>query len=219
MNEPRKPLGEPVDTSSQHLDDWTLGQLAEGMLSGTELSSATEHVEACGQCADELAGYRALYAALSDMPRHAPSPAFNDAVMARVRLAQPSPVWAWIQGWLPTTRRGWTILGAALVAPALPLIGMMAWVLTHPGVSMGSLWQTATTATGSFVAAAFDQVIDWGLSSGVFGWVQLTVESALSLPLPTVAGVFALLGIAIPLSAWSLYRLIREPMGNATYAN
>lgn len=208
-----------MDDRMQHLDDWTLDQLAEGMLPEMERTSATEHVESCERCSAELAGYRALYAALSDMPRMAPSPAFNDMVMAQVRMPQASPVWSWLIGLLPSTRRGWTIVGAALAAPTLTLIGMLAWVMTHPGVSMTSLWSGITSGAGTMTSAAFEQSIEWGLSSGLFGWGQVAFEAVQAVPLETAAVVLGVLALAIPLSAWSLFRLVRAPMGNATYAN
>lgn len=208
-----------MDHSKQHLDDWTLDELAEGMLSEMERSSAMAHVEECERCAAELAGYRALYAALSDMPRLEPSPSFNDAVMARVQVPQASPAWSWLIAWLPTTRRGWSIVGAVLAAPTLTLIGMIAWVMTHPGVSMGSLWNGAMTGARSIAAAGFDGAMAWGLRSGMFGTVQGAVDALQAVPLETAAGVLGVLAVAIPLSAWSLFKLVRAPMGNATYAN
>jgi hypothetical protein len=203
----------------RHLDDWTLEQLAEGMLPEGELGAATEHVEGCRRCAAELEGYRALHAALAGLPRLAPSPGFGDAVMARVKMPEPSPVWAMIQRWLPSTRRGWTILGAALVAPALPLLAGLAWLLTHPGVSAATLWQTVTTEASAMSATALEQAFAWGLDSGLFGSVGLVLDALGSVPLETLAGLFAVMAIAIPLSGWSLFRLVRAPMRNATYAN
>lgn len=208
-----------MDHRTQHLDDWTLDELAEGTLSEMERSGAMAHVEECGRCAAELAGYRALYAALSGMPRLEPSATFNDAVMAQVRVPQGSPIWSWLIAWLPTTRRGWSIVGAVLAAPTLTLLGMIGWVLTHPGVSMSSLWNGALTGGQSMAAAGFDRALSWGLSSGLFGWVQGAVDALQAVPLETAAGVLGVLAVAIPLSAWSLYRLVRAPMGHATYAN
>lgn len=203
----------------QHLDDWTLEQLAEGMLSDHELNRATAHVEACGRCAAELDGYRALYAALEGLPRLAPSPAFSDAVMARVKMPEPSPVWGMIQRWLPSTRRGWTLLVAALVAPMLPIFAGIAWLLTHPGVTAGALWQTTTGAAQSAATAAFGKIVEWGLDSGILGSAQVVLDAIRAIPIETVAGAFGVLAVAIPLSAWSLFRLARTPTGNATYAN
>lgn len=203
----------------QHLDDWTLEQLAEGMLSDAERPAAAEHVRICERCAGELAGYRALQAALTGLPRFAPSAGFNDAVMARVRVPQPNPVWAAIQGHAPRTRRGWAMLSGAVAAPALPLVWLAVWVYTQPGISLASLWRDGTERAGSLASALLERIFDWGLRSGTFGWARGLVDAALDVPLETAAGAFGLLAVAIPLSAWSLYKLVRTPMGNATYAN
>lgn len=204
---------------TDHLDDWTLDQLAEGMLSEDELARATAHLGECERCAAELDGYRALNAALSVLPRMAPSPRFGDAVMARVVMPAPSPVWAMIQRWLPSSRRGWAMLAAAVVAPALPVFAAVWWLITHPGVSLMSLWQTGTVGAKSLVTTAFGRLFDWGLDSGMFGLAGAALDALQSVPLGAMAGVVGALAIAIPLSAWSLFRLVRSPMGNATYAN
>lgn len=204
---------------TQHLDDWTLEQMAEGMLSEMELPGAIAHVESCGRCEAELEGYRALHAALSGLPRLAPSPAFSDAVMARVRIPAPSPVWAAIQRWLPSTRRGWALVSAAIVAPALPLVWLVSWILTQPGVSAAGMWQQATAGAQSVGTDVVAQVFEWGLDSGVFGAARSVVEALQTVPLETLGGVFGALAIAIPLSAWSLFRLVRTPMRNASYAS
>jgi hypothetical protein len=209
-----------VTDPTAHLTDWTLEQLAEESLPEAELAGATAHVEACALCAAELEGYRALFSTLSDLPRFAPPPAFADAVMARVRVApQPSPVWVRVQRWLPRTRGGWAVLGAALAAPAAPLVALVVWFLSQPLVSTSALGAWATEMLRTAAGTALAEVLGWGVDTGVFGWVQLAYQTARSIPLETVGVVLALLAVAIPLSAWSLVRLVRAPMGNATYAN
>jgi anti-sigma factor RsiW len=203
----------------RHLDDWTLEQLAGGTLSDAERPGAAEHIRACELCAGELAGHRALQAALSGLPRFAPSAGFNDAVMARVRVPQPSPVWSMIQRRAPRTRRGWAMLSGALAAPALPLVWLAVWVYTQPGISIASLWRDGTERAGSLAWALLERTFEWGLGTGVFGWARAIVNAALDVPLETAAGAFGVLAVAIPLSAWSLFRLVRTPMGNGTYAN
>lgn len=206
--------------STPHLSEWTLEQLAEGMLSSDELAGASAHVEACGRCAAELDGYRALFAALGEIPRFAPSAQFSDAVMARVRVAPaPSPVWSLVQRWVPRTRRGWSVLGAAVAAPAVSTAAVLIWLMSHPLVSPGWLLQWAGGEAAGAVEAGASQVFRWGMRSGLFGVGRQAVEAAGSLPLGAVAVVMAVLAVAIPLSAWSLIRLVRTPMRNVNYAN
>lgn len=204
---------------SQHLDDWTLEALAEGMVGDMERRTALAHLEACARCTAELEGYRALFAAIGDLPRLAPSPQFGDAVMARVRIPQPSPLLAWLQRWAPATRRGWVLLVAALVAPVLPVIAAVGWVLSRPAVSVGSLWQQAAGGATSTAGAALDRIFQWGIDSGAFSRVQSVIDAVQGVPLETLAAVLMIFAVAIPLSAWSLFRLLRTPMGSATYAN
>lgn len=202
-----------------HLDDWTLEQMAEGALSELELPRATAHLESCVRCTAELEGYRALHAALSGLPRLAPSPGFSDAVMARVKIAEPSPVWAAIQRWLPSTRRGWALMSAAIVAPALPILWLLTWLFTQPGVSAAGMAAQAVDGARSAGSTAAGWLFERTLESGVFGWMRSAFDAVQSVPLETLAGVFGVLAVAIPLSAWSLFRLVRTPMRNATYAS
>ena len=88
-----------------HLSDWTLEQLAEGLLPPEEHREASLHVEGCTRCASVVDGYHALFTVLSDLPRFAPSAGFSDAVIARTRLTpEPGPVVLWLRQFMPKTR-------------------------------------------------------------------------------------------------------------------
>lgn len=209
-----------MPNSLGHLTEWTLEQLAEGTLPEAQQAVAAAHLDACRRCAAELEGYRSLFAALSEMPRFAPSPGFSDAVLTRVRMApEPAPWLAWVQRRLPSTRRGWAILSAALVAPALPVLALMAWLLSRPLVSAATLWQWTVLTSQQFGRAAVATLLSWGTQLGVVGWAQAAYAALLDVPLVALAAVVIALAIVIPLSAWSLVRLIRTPTGNITYAN
>lgn len=203
-----------------HLPEWTLEQLAEGDLAPHEHREAMRHVDACGRCSAELEGYRALFAALGEVPRFAPSPGFSDAVMARVQIApRTSPALVRARRWLPKTPRGWTLAAAALVAPALPLVAAVAWLLSQPLVSVASLWQWASLGAQTGLQTAGTMLLQWGASTGVVEWFRLAYHAALQIPLGALSAAIVLLAIAMPLSVWALVRLVRTPMGDATYAN
>ena len=209
-----------MPNSPAHLTEWTLEQLAEGVLPPEEAGAATEHLQRCARCSAELDAFRVLVSALSDLPRFAPSAAFADGVMARVRMAPATdPVYARVVAHLPQTRRGWAMLVAAAVAPALPLIALLTWVLTQPLVSIGGLWQYATGQVSEFSRAVVAQLVDWSAALGLLGTGQSLYDAIVSVPLVTLGIAVAVLAVAIPLSAWSLVRLVRAPMGNVTYAN
>lgn len=209
-----------MPNSPAHLTGWTLEQLAEGSLPSAESTRATEHLQRCARCSSEFEAYRVLAASLAELPRFAPSPDFADAVMARVRMAPAAdPFYAKLVSSLPQTRRGWSMLVAAAVAPALPVILLVGWLLSQPLVTAGALWQwgSAQVLDGSRLVLA--SLTEWSASVGLLSAAQGLVESVQAVPLVTLMVVVAVLAVAIPLSAWALVRLVRTPMGNVTYAN
>lgn len=206
--------------SAHHLSDEALEQLTDGLLGAEEQRDAETHLASCGRCAAELEGFRSLFAAISDLPRFAPSPAFGDGVMSRVRVAPaPGPAMAWLQRWLPSTRRGWTLLVAAATVPVLPVAALVAWVLTHPVMSPVSLWQWTSMQSRGAVQALMGTLLDRGMEVGVVGGARAAYAAVLALPPGMVMIVVGALAVAIPLSAWSLVRLVRTPMGSVSYAN
>jgi hypothetical protein len=219
MNDPSPTRREPVDARSAHLTEWTFEEILEGTLARAEMAEAQRHLEVCERCAAELAAHRELFEALSGLPRFAPSPAFGDAVMARVRVAPKAVQAYWVERWIPTTRRGWGLLAAALVAPALPVVALVAWVLSQPLVTTVSLWQWTTLQTQAGAQTLFTYLVEWGMGSGMLDWAQAVYGLALGVPLGTLGAVLAVLAVAIPLSAWSLVRLARTPMETVDYAN
>ncbi|CAN5690048.1 hypothetical protein BH23GEM6_BH23GEM6_05530 [soil metagenome] len=209
-----------MPNSPAHLTESALEQLADGVLPDAAAAQANEHLERCAGCRSEFEVYRAMIAALSDLPRFAPSVEFADAVMARVRIAPaPDPIYARFIRWLPNTRRGWTILLAATLAPALPGIALVAWVLTQPLVSAGGLLQWGSTQVVETSRLMLGSLLDWGAGLGLFSGAQGLYATVATLPLGTLTAAVGILSVAIPLSAWSLVRLIRPPMANVTYAN
>jgi hypothetical protein len=208
-----------VPYSSEHPADWTLELLAEGALAPEEQTRVTAHVEHCERCAAEVDIYRTLFSAMAALPRFAPSLNFADTVMARVTITPPTVVPEWLTAWLPSTRRGWALLLGLSLAPALPLIALVAWILWNPQVTAGGLVETGSEwlrdAGWSFLVSS----AGWVVESRALAWAQLLVAELLQTPLEVLAAGFLVFAIGIPLSVWTLYRTLRTPPGGTTYAH
>lgn len=210
----REPDEATVTDPNEHLQSWTIEELAEDTLSPREKAQAMAHVRLCAECAADLDASRALVHALSSLPRFEPSPAFADAVMARVSV--PVPVAVARRRWLPRTRRGWTMAFAGALAPLLPLLGVLTWLAGRgmsPGALLGVGGRWVTDAGWSLVVRVTEALVQ----SGVFQWV---VTSGADLVGGTrglsVAGT--LFAMAIPLSGWMLIRLLRTPAEGMSHA-
>ncbi len=209
-----------MPNSPAHLTEWTLEQLAEGSLSPAESGAAAEHLKKCARCNAELEAFRTLVAALSELPRFAPTSHFADTVMARVRIVPtPDPIYTRAIALLPSTPRGWGMLVAAAVAPALPIIALIGWMLTHPLVGTGAVWQWGSGQVVEAARIAFGYLVDWSAAIGLLAAAQSAFQTVASVPTLTLGITVAVLAVAIPISAWSLVRLVRTPMGKVTYAN
>lgn len=207
--------------STGHVPQWRLELLAEGSLPPTERAAAQAHVEGCARCAAELEGYRALAAALSGLPRFAPSPGFADAVMARVSLqARSAPAWERALRWLPDTPRGWMMLGAGLLAPLAPLAVALAWLLSHPMITVGGLWSMGTKWLSEAFWGLFARGLDAVVRSGAWGWGEAAAERTWQLATGELSLVTVFMALAIPVATWSLVRLLRTPAGeNVAHAH
>jgi hypothetical protein len=211
-----------VTDATGHLPYWTIEQLAEDELPYAERNLAEQHLRGCTRCACELEAARSLVAALASLPTFEPAPSFAEAVMARV-VVQPAAAaaaeGARVRRWLPQTRRGWTLLGALAMLPALPLLALLGWLFSYPGVSPSGLW---TVGRGWVQDVAWSLMVDAAgalLRSGAVewmaGWAELAPGgSAGGMP---VAALFA--AVAIGASAWMMVRLLKTPMGGMTHAH
>ncbi len=210
----------PVSKSMNHLTEWQIEQLAEGELPTAELSTATAHLDSCGRCAAEVDSYRMLFATLATLPRYAPSDEFAGAVMARLKPApRLAPFYAWLRRIAPQTRRGWSVLFGLAVLPATPIIALFGWLLSHPLVSAEALMGWALSEARAGAADGFTAVRDWVAQAGALDLANVALSAASTFPMPALVTIFLLLAVAIPLSAWSLLRLLRSPSGNVEYAN
>ena len=220
MNEPTSIARGSVPDRGMHLTDWTVEQMADGALAADERAAATEHLESCARCAAELDAYRALFAALSELPRFAPSAAFSEAVMARTRvMPEPGPFATWLREFMPRTRRGWALLSAAVVAPSLPVLAAAFWLVTHPLLSPSALVEWVVMEGRGAAQAVVTTFLGWTANLGVVGIGRGAYQLAQSLPSGAVPAVIVFLGIAMPVSAWALVRLVRTPNTNGDYAN
>jgi hypothetical protein len=209
-----------VPKSTAHLSESAVEQMADGLLTEQELERAEAHVQECAACAAQLEASLALFAALAQLPRFAPSSEFADHVMASIQVTpRASPVFAWIRHWAPETRRGWTLLIAALLAPMLPLFGVAAWVASNPVVSAPAVLRWSFLQGRALALNAGTTLARWGVDLGIQGRMEGIYLLARGVPLDAVIVALVILAVAIPLSAWSLFRLVRTPTGNVTYAN
>ena len=194
---------------TQHLQPWTLEELAENALDHAERELALAHVRNCARCAADLDASRAMIQALNALPTFQPSPNFADAVMSRVALPVAATSAVARRRWLPQTRRGWVKAAVGALAPLVPLLALLGW-LAGRGVTPGSMVGGAASWAGNAAWGALVTVTEWVVRSGFFPWmVTAGIDLIGGSQGLSVAG--ALFAIAVPVSAWMLVRILRTP--------
>ena len=197
-----------------HLTDQILELAAEGEVPAAEQAWVDAHLEACSHCSVEVASRRIMVEMLNDLPRFAPPAAFSDAVMARVRPA-PQAQASVVRRWLPRTAPGWAGLAGVLLAPAVSVALLIAWIVARPAGStaLGSwMWEPVQDLGWRIVLHVADAAIGAGALRGL-DWILDGVALIGGAIWAGVAG-----GVLIPLSLWLLLRLARTPMGNSPHA-
>jgi hypothetical protein len=100
------------------------------------------------------------------LPRFAPSAGFANNVMARVSLGpHEHPAFAWLRRLMPRSRPGWILAAAAMVAPAIPIITLLVWMLTQPLLSPAAVWQWTLIRIQSAAQTSFVWLFDHAIPS------------------------------------------------------
>ncbi len=210
--------------AGRHPGPAILQEYVEGFVSGRRRARVEAHLAACDACRDETEEWDAIFLGLSSLPRLAPSSSFTDEVMARVRLpavapaATEAPVWTRAleaaAGLLPSTSRGWTLAGAFAAVPATAIVAAVAFLLTHPLLTVTDLtafvwWRGAELLSGGFAWAG-----GWALDQAVTHHLLGVGQLALNAPgaaAATLVAAWALTAGAL----WVLYRNLYRPSDTA----
>lgn len=139
--------------------------------------------------------------------------------MARVTIAPATGLPAWLAAWLPKTQRGWLALFGLSVVPVLPIVALVWWVITHPNISIGMMWQTGTSWLQDTSWALLVRVLGTAVESNLVAWGGVLVDRVMEVPLGILVLGALVFAVGIPLSAWTLYRTLRAPSGGTTYAH
>ncbi len=153
-----------------------LQDLLDGRLSAAQEREARAHVEACADCARQLAIYRDVFSALESEPL--PEVDFADAILARV-AAQPRAAsvswatWAYAAASL--------LVSVALWFAAPQNLALPAWAAS--GISKASEWAEPWLAPATEEAGA---VVESVSSAADMPWTDWRAWSLDSLSLPRV---------------------------------
>lgn len=160
-----------------------LEALVEATLDGADQAVVESHLATCERCRAEVADLRSLFEALSALPEVAPSAGFANRVMKGVRVRRPVLAWLneWIERLTPDTNRGWAIAAAVVAMPVLASTALVWWLLSHPEVSVESLWLVASAMMSEGLSSGWQWVWASLAGSGLAVWASSLMDLAESL--------------------------------------
>jgi anti-sigma factor RsiW len=131
-----------LSDSPQHPAPERLQAFVEETLDEAERVVVQGHVDSCNHCQAELQEWRSLFTALAGLPEHAPSAGFAERVMAGVLVREPWSVQVLelLRRLVPNTTAGWAFATAFMALPVLAGTGLIAWLMSQPGVTAQGLW-------------------------------------------------------------------------------
>ncbi|MEA3246817.1 MAG: hypothetical protein U9Q74_11745 [Gemmatimonadota bacterium] len=122
---------------------------------GFGVAPLRDHVDACPECRGRVDDARVVLAALDDLPRFAPSPAFAGRVMAHVQVVEPWHV-ALVEGARrlvprhPTLR---VVMAASAVVLAAAMSSALVWLAFRTDVAMYLAAQAGAQAQAAVTGA------------------------------------------------------------------
>jgi hypothetical protein len=144
---------------------------------------------------------------LASLGRFAPSPGFEDRVMARVRIAAPGAVPA-------VRRRRWPVVAWPLSgAAALSSTALTAWL----AFNFETLATWATAGIMSAAVPAWHAVLAWLAATGA-SIGSATVSGAVGIGLQPLIVAFVLMNLAVPVSLFGLYKVARPAVRMRSHA-
>jgi anti-sigma factor RsiW len=203
-----------------HLTDTTIQLLAEGRLDRRRRAEAERHLAGCVQCAESVAAERAVIEALEAMPAYEPSAAFADAVMARVVIApRRDPVPAWLRRLLPATPRGWRVAFGTMAVPAVLLLGLIATILSTPGITLGSIARWTGIWLGGMATAGLERVVEVAVAMGALDALRITATTVQAIPLSVGLAAIAIVAVVTSLATLTLVQVLRTPRSGTVHAH
>jgi anti-sigma factor RsiW len=208
-----------VNEDMHHPEPEALEALAAGSLPAADRATVASHVETCGPCGAEVEEFRLLFAALADLPRLAPSTAFADRVMARVRVAPvPAvvpdgvPFADRLRALVPGKRLRWALAATFTGLPVVTVGAALAWLVTHPNLSAQALWIFATQRVESAIAVAAPWIMEQLAATRAAGWLGAFGRGLATIDPGRLGVAASVLLVLTGVSAWVLYsNLIRTP--------
>jgi anti-sigma factor RsiW len=221
----RSTLGHGVDQAEEHLGPDRIQELLEGALGTRDRRRAHAHLHACEDCQTVYREWEGVFQSLNALPRLEPSPEFQERVMAAFQTsrapARTDSGLERVMGWLtaagnaaerliPTTRKGWSFLGAMASVPALLIVAVVGAVLAHPLLSWGGLatllrWRVAE-GVETLMGQAVQRLVDSPLLLSIWDGVSALAAT----PTLALAGLGAAWTLSF-LAMWVLYRNVFHP--------
>lgn len=190
-------------TTEGHPSELALERWAAGESEAHETGAIQSHLEACAVCRAREVEWRGLFLALSSLQGPEPSPSFDDAVMARLRLPAEEEVVAaaWLHG---LARRLRPVVVGAAAAWAATLIGGAAWLQTRLDAPAATLLSGLLVYVRQWLLAA---VLRIGAFLELSGIADLWSRTAETVPALGVVGAVALMTLVSGFAIWILYRV------------
>src|SRR4051812_13070902 len=199
-------------TELRHPGTEELQTFAEGRAG--EGSPIASHVLSCVRCQTEAEEWRTLFQSLSVLPQFDPREGFPDRVMAglkalpvRVKVGVHVRVLDMVARALPKTTRGWAIATAFLATPLIAGGAVLAWLLSHPFITPGTLWAFSTDRGANALESLGSGAISWAMKTDAAAWLVRNSGALVhQVGLPGVGALLACAAFATTLSIYVLYK-------------
>lgn len=209
------------DRAKAHPGAAALQDFLDGALRGGSARTVRAHLAACSSCRTEARAWSGVMESLAALPQLAPEAPIADAVMARVRLPEPSPARAAMARRVldrarafagPRRRRAWAAAAGIALAPAVTAALVAYTVFSHPLVTLGTIGSFVSIKAAALLGAAGSAVATALMQSAPLFRAWTVVGALTHSPATAGASLLACSGLTV-VSAWVLYRNVyRAPV-------
>lgn len=166
---------------------------------GFGVAPLRDHLERCGACRARVDEARTVLAALDDLPRFAPSPAFASRVLGRVQVVEPWHVAlvAAVRRLVPRHPAVRVVMAASAAAVAVATSSALVWLAFRTDVAMYLAAQAGAQAR-TLVAEAAGAFVGDVFGAGAAGFLRSQDATGIGIVVAACAGAAA--GAAVGLS-------------------